>query len=102
MALGTFKTKGLGSVDIGLQKKLMGDNATIKLSYTDIFHTLKWYGESNYGGSHILASSQWESRLFKINFTYRFGHTKVKQARERNTGNEDEKLRTSSSGGFGN
>lgn len=98
----TFKTNAMGNVDIGFQKKLFHDNATVKLSYTDVLHTLQWNAQSDYNGTHIVAHARWESRQFRINFSYRFGSNQIKQARQRAAGNEDEHLRTASDGGLGN
>lgn len=95
----TFKTKAMGNMDIGLQKKIFHDNATIKLSCTDVLHTLQWNAQSDYNGTHILANSHWESRQLRIYFSYRFGSTQIKQARQRAAGNEDEHQRISSDGG---
>ncbi|MBC7422563.1 MAG: TonB-dependent receptor [Ferruginibacter sp.] len=102
ISLGTFKSKAQGFIDIGLQKKIWHDDATIKISCTDILHTLKWQGESHYDGTHIIASSTWETKQLRLNFTYRFGRTQVKQSRQRSTGNEDESQRASGGGGLNN
>lgn len=99
---GTFKTRSLGSVDVGIQKRLWSDRATIKISGTDIFRTLTFKGSSNFSGMQLNANSVWESRQCRINFSYRFGGTHIKDARERNAGNDEEKQRTSSNSGFGN
>jgi hypothetical protein len=40
----------------------------------------------------------WESRQFKLNFTYRFGSNQVKAARQRNTGIDEENKRANSNG----
>ncbi|WP_394767767.1 TonB-dependent receptor domain-containing protein [Ferruginibacter sp.] len=98
VSAGTFKTRFYFNMDIGIQKKLNHDKASVKFSYTDLFHTLQWNAESNYGGTHILAHSHWESQQFRMNFTYRFGSNKIKEDRGHATGNEDEKKRTSSNG----
>ena len=102
LSAATFKTKAMGNIDIGLQKKLFHDNASIKLSCTDVLHTLKWYAQSDYNGTHILANSYWESRQLRVNFTYRFGSAQIKQARQRTAGNEDEHQRISTDGGTSN
>lgn len=102
LSAATFKTKAMGNVDMGLQKKLFHDNATVKLSCTDVLHTLQWHAQSDYNGTHILADSYWESRQLRINFTYRFGSAQIKQARQRAAGNEDEHQRISSEGGGSN
>ena len=90
---GTFQTKGMWSVDIGAQKKLFDDRATLKLSLTDVFKSLEWTAETNYGGLYIDVGSTWESQTLSLNFTYRFGSQQVAAARERRTGLQDESQR---------
>jgi hypothetical protein len=40
-----------------------------------------------------------ESRQFRLSFIYRFGNTKVKSARQRKTGADEENQRVGSQGG---
>ena len=47
------------------------------------------------GGLAIKGSGGWESRKIAINMTYNFGSKEVKGSRDRKTGLEDEKNRTS-------
>lgn len=86
---GTFKSIGLGAADIGLQKKILHDKGSVRLTFTDIFHTAKWGGESNINGFRMIATGQWESQQIKLNVSYSFGNNKV-QSRRRSTGIEDE------------
>lgn len=90
---GTFETDRMGSIDAGLQKKLMNDKATIKVSVSDIFKTNEWNSESFFGPLYLRAAGGWDSRRLNVNFSYRFGNDQVKQARRRSTGLEDEKNR---------
>lgn len=96
---GTFKSKEMWSVDAGLQKSLWKNKANLKISVSDIFHTLKFSGVSQYAGQYTKASGSFESRQLKINFTYRFGNTQVKAARQRKSGADDESKRVGSQGG---
>ncbi|MGH2565928.1 MAG: outer membrane beta-barrel family protein, partial [Ginsengibacter sp.] len=80
---GTFKSSAIGSLDIGVQQKVLKSAGTIKVSYTDILNTLHWRGISDYGGAHLDASGHFESQQLKINFSYRFGNKLVKAARQR-------------------
>ncbi|MEO6188814.1 MAG: TonB-dependent receptor [Ginsengibacter sp.] len=99
---GTFKSKALGFMDAGVQQKLFKGNGTLKLSFTDVFNTLHWKGISDYGGSHLEASGNFESQQLKINFSYRFGNSAVKAARQRKAAAEDESKRLNGgSGGIG-
>ena len=96
---GTFKSKAMGGVDAGLQKTIMQGKGNIKVAVSDIFRTMRWAGTSDFSGQTVQANGGWESRQFKVNFTYRFGKTTVKSARQRKTGVEDESNRAQSGGG---
>jgi hypothetical protein len=98
---GTIKSNNIWSVDGGFQKTVLKGAGNIKASVSDIFHTLKWKGTSNYAGQHTVASGNMESRQFKLNFTYRFGNSQVKAARQRKTGMEEENKRASDGQGGG-
>ena len=100
---GTFKSKAMGGLDIGLQKMILQKQGTIKVSFTDIFHTMKWRGSTDFASQTIKATYAWEGQQFKINFSYRFGNKKVRAVQQRETGIEEEKKRAQASGsGFGN
>ncbi len=96
---GTFKMNSMYSIDGGMQKTLFKGKGTLKATVSDIFRTLKFKGETNFTGTRAEASGRWESRQFKLNFSYRFGSMQVKAARQRKTGAEDENKRANSSGG---
>ena len=96
---GTFKANALWSIDAGLQKQVMKGKGTIKTSVSDIFHTLKFHGVSDFAGQRTITDAIWESRQFKLNFTYRFGSSQVKAARQRATGADDEMKRVQQTGG---
>jgi Outer membrane receptor proteins, mostly Fe transport len=96
---GTFKAKALWSIDGGLQKAIFKGKGTIKAAVSDIFHTLKFDAESDFAGQVTKPLARWESRQFKLNFTYRFGSNQVKAARQRSTSAEDENKRVQSGSG---
>lgn len=99
---GTFKSKSLGFIDVGVQQKLFKGAGNIKVSFTDVFKTLQWKGISDFGGSHLEASGNFESQQLKVNFSYRFGNSQVKAARQRKASAEDENKRLNGgSGGIG-
>ncbi len=83
---GTYQTNAFWNLDVGLQKKFWKDNATIRVSVTDIFYTQPWSAVSNFGGLYLIASGAFESRQFKANFSWRFGNNQVKAARNRQSG----------------
>jgi hypothetical protein len=98
---GTFKSKSMGGIDIGVQKQLLKGKTNIKASVTDVLHTMKWSSTNTYAGQNISMNGGWESRQFRLNVTYRFGNNEVKAARQRNTAAEEEAKRTQGSGGIG-
>ncbi len=98
---GTFKSKAMWSVDAGVQKAMMKGKGNLKVSVSDVFQTMRWGGTSNFAGQYVYSEGGWESRVFKVNFTYRFGNIQVKAARQRKTGLEDESQRVGGDGGQG-
>lgn len=93
---GNFKTNSMGSMDMGLQKKILEDKATLKLTLSDVFKTNEWESETVFGALYMTAGGGWDSRRLRVNFSYRFGNDQVKSARRRSTGLEDEKKRVKS------
>jgi hypothetical protein len=96
---GTLKAKSMFSIDGGLQKQIMKGKATVKGSVSDIFHTMRFRGNSDFAGQIARINARWESRQFKLSMIYRFGSNTVKAARQRSGGAEDELKRTQSAGG---
>ena len=90
---GAYKSDANGEMDLGLQKKLFHDQATLKFSYTDVFNTAPWHAANTYAGIIILAHGNWESQQFRASFTWKFGNKQMKNARQRNAGSEEEQKR---------
>lgn len=99
---GTFKTHALGNLDAGVQKVILNKQGTVKVSVSDVFHTLQFTAISDFAGQYLRATGGNESRQLKIYFTYKFGNSQVKTARQRKSGLEEESKRVNSSGGFTN
>jgi hypothetical protein len=96
---GFFKSKAMGSVDAGLQKTLFKGKANLRAVVSDIFQTMKFKGTSNFTGVKSTFSGHGEMPQFKLNFSYRFGNSQVKAARQRKSAIEEEKKRTEQGGG---
>jgi iron complex outermembrane recepter protein len=90
---GTFKTKPMGSMDIGLQKQFMNKKLNVSLSVSDVFATQRWFATSNFAGLYVKGNGNWESRQAKINLTYRFGSNQVAKQRDRKSGASKESER---------
>ena len=93
---GNWVTNDQYDVSAGVSKKFWNDNATVKLSVSDIFYQNGWGGESRFGSLYMRGGGSWESRQVKLDVTYLFGNKQVKQARKRSTGLEEEQRRVKS------
>lgn len=82
--------RAMGTMDAGVQKKFWKDNATLKVSFTDVLHTGRGGYHSEYAGIATNLRFKWESQQLRVNFTYRFGSNEIKAARNRRGGSEDE------------
>ncbi len=96
---GTIKSKAMGSIDIGLQKTLFENKATVKLGISDLFKTMKWGGTTNFAGVNSTFTGHMELQQFKLSFNYRFGNSQVKAARQRQSAIDEETKRANSGGG---
>jgi iron complex outermembrane recepter protein len=98
---GAFRTNALGGLDVGLQQVILKGKGNLKASVTDIFRTYPWSAVNKASSQVLNVNGSYESRQFRLNFSYRFGSNDVKQARQRKTSIEDESKRTQESGGIG-
>jgi hypothetical protein len=99
---GAFETNALGGLDVGLQQVILKGKGNLKASVTDIFKTYPWSATNKTTGQVLNVNGSYESRQFRLNFSYRFGSNQVKQARQRKTSIDEENKRTQGGGGIGN
>jgi len=76
---GTFRNKPMGGLDVAFQKTFLGEKLVLRLAYGDILHTMRWRGVSQYAGLYMDASGRWESRVARINLTWKIGNQKLKE-----------------------
>lgn len=90
---GYFNWRTRGAVSIGFQKEFPKDGV-LKLACTDIFQTnlLRW---KSYGSPDIYISGKMRTdpRTFSITYTRDLGNSKIKVARTRSVGSQDEQKR---------
>ena len=98
---GTFRSKTMGFMDIGLQKVIFGGNGTIKVSGSDILQTFRFRATSDFAGQTTIINARPEMSQLKVNLTWRFGSTTVKGARQKSGASEDERKRAEQQGGGG-
>jgi iron complex outermembrane recepter protein len=93
-----FENNKFWGMDVGAQKKMLKGKGNLKVSVSDVLFTMQWSGQQISDELQMFGRGGWESRQFKVNFSYLFGNNQVK-TRKRETGLEDEKGRASGGGG---
>ncbi|WP_091145216.1 outer membrane beta-barrel family protein [Mucilaginibacter pineti] len=81
-------------MNAGISKQLFNKRGNIKLSINDIFNTDRERYHVLYQNVDLTGVNKRESRIARINFTYRFGKSTVKSVPKRQTGSDDEQRRT--------
>ena len=92
---GIFQMKPFGSVNLGLQKKFGDDGGNLRLGMDNIFNTMNYRDELNLEEQqeYYAAELQFSQPTIKLTYTRNFGNQKVKGARARETGAEEERKR---------
>ncbi|MET4138262.1 outer membrane beta-barrel protein [Pedobacter sp. UYP1] len=85
--------KSNSQLDLGLQKNLMKDKATIRLAVTDLWRTNKINTATQLNNLLLHTTYVGESRQIRLNFTYRFGNNKIKTKDNRESGLQNESQR---------
>jgi hypothetical protein len=81
-------------VNLGIQKRLMNNKATLKLSVEDLFNTNKGGDIAKYDNVNILLINRWNSRKLNITFSYSFGKNDFKTRANRTTSSSEEESRS--------
>ena len=90
-----FKTKWLGSVDLGVKKNLLKDKASIRLTVLDIFNTQRYEQSVQFANQDFTYRRKWESRGIRLQLSHSFGKSKY-SARERVTNTDDNRIKVKS------
>ena len=80
--------------DLGVNRKFLDNNMNVQLSLSDIFRT---WGDrvvsSDLTGSNFDLARTFDSRVFRLSVTYKFGNVKLKSTNKRgNTQDEERRL----------
>jgi hypothetical protein len=85
--------KGNAQIDLGLQKNVMHDKATLRLATTDLLKKNKFNTDTQLNNLLLHTTYTGETRQIRLNFTYRFGNTKIKTKDSRESGLQNESQR---------
>ncbi len=86
-------------INIGLQKKLLNNRATVKLSVNDIFYTNRSRATTVFNGYVESYDVRRETRVATVSFVYKFGKNTVPASRRRQGGADDIKQRAGGNAG---
>lgn len=92
---GVTRIKPIGTLDIGIQKKIQHNKGTLRFTMTDVFWTFIEREYVNMPENNLVINElyKYEPRIVKLSYSYSFGNSKLKGRRERETGSEDIKNR---------
>lgn len=93
--LGLQFRKAQGYVNVGLQKKLKGENGTLKATVSDVFWTNRMQTASGVEALNTVGgwSGIFEPRVVRLTYSRRFGNTGVKASSRRQTASDEERRR---------
>lgn len=91
-ALNTIR-KGNSQIDIGLQKNIIQNKATLRLGVSDLFKRNKTITDTQLDNLILHNTFAGETRQVRLNFTYKFGNNKIKAKDSRQSGLEHESQR---------
>lgn len=80
-------------VNVAVKIALFDNKAFLRLGVNDIFMQSAPTGETNSNNLKVKIANQYDTRNFRISFTYKFGYSGIRSKRDRRTGNEDENNR---------
>lgn len=93
MLFSGMKIRGNYSIDLGVSKSVFSKRGTIALNVSDVFNTDVARWEVNAFKVNTITRAKSESRILKLQFTWKFGNHNVKAASNRKTGLENETRR---------
>lgn len=83
---GTYAIKPYYGIDLGLKKSFLDNKFSLKFAVNDVLNTRKARVNSAVSNLAYSLSQKQESNMFRLSFSYAFGNSNVKSARDRQSG----------------
>ncbi len=92
---GTARYNEVYGINVGFQKKFSDKWGTLKFSINDILDSVEFVGGTNLPDQNIATRNVFDfnNRTFTLTYSRNFGNSKLKSARDRETGSEEERRR---------
>ncbi|WP_207421276.1 TonB-dependent receptor [Desertivirga brevis] len=81
-----FEINNTPAFNVGLKRSFNKDKMSLRANVNDIFNMRENRGKTNYANMNLNFSNKWESRVFNLSLSYKFGNSNIKPERNRNTG----------------
>ncbi len=93
MRYGIYLLKPIYLLDLGLSQAILAKKGSISLSLSDVFNYDRYRYTILLQNLNFNSLEKMESRIFRLNFTYRFGQSIGVNSANRKTGNTEERER---------
>ena len=93
--IGTSTLKSMYAINFGIQKKFGDKWGTLGFKINDLMDSMKWKVTDQNTEQNLSTNNTFDfmNRTFMLTYSRNFGNKKLKSARQRNTGAEEEKRR---------
>ena len=91
---GRWKQEAMYMINIGVQKKF-ANGSSLRFNIRDMLNSMEMNGETNLPsqGFRTYGSYDFSNRTYSMSYSFNFGNAKLKGARSRTTGSEEERSR---------
>ena len=95
---GVFRIGGFGIMNLGVSRQVLKGKGALRFSVRDVLWSQKIGGTIKYGNIDAAFQQVRDSRVFSLNFTYRFNKGKVNSQKRKTGGAGDEQDRINTGG----
>jgi hypothetical protein len=90
-----FKYKAVGSLNFSVRKQFSERGGSLSFNVSDLFQSTNWVGTADEPQLNLYVRNGYltAERTFMLTYTNKFGNTKLRDARQRDTGASDEMRR---------